>query len=292
MGKDPPGEPKINKENNSTEWHLDHRPWDRGASHGALEPRKGDPGDTSRPSGPLPRAGRALWEALRARSVPEAAKQQPTKSRRPRRWRNGPGLPGTAVGGLEIQRQSGPHTRAGTRTIRALGNDSKAEEKLTEATTQRAGAGGPQERGHALGMGGKKPTVSITRENNDNAAVPTASQVSYLYGSERAQGRTRGGNKTALKTDVCSCLVNKAGGRAGTVRVTRVPLPWGLLGALPSISEHREAALGPGSSPKGWGRQDISLCAHQPQLATNSRIQGSGSASVSPCSSASGPTNE
>lgn len=24
MGKDPPGEPKINKENNSTEWHLDH----------------------------------------------------------------------------------------------------------------------------------------------------------------------------------------------------------------------------------------------------------------------------
>lgn len=39
--------------------------------------------------------------------------------------------------------------------LRALGNDSKAEEKLTEATTQRAGAGGPQERGHALGMGGK-----------------------------------------------------------------------------------------------------------------------------------------
>lgn len=151
MGKDPPEEPKINKENNSTEWYLDHRPWDRGASHGTLEPRKGDPGDTLRPSGPLPRAGRAL----RARSVPEAAKQQPTKSRRPGRWRNGPGLPGTAVGGLEIQRQSGPHTRAGTRTIRALGNDSKAEEKLTEATTQRAGAGGPQERGHALGMGGK-----------------------------------------------------------------------------------------------------------------------------------------
>lgn len=141
--------PKIKK--NSTEWHLDYRPWDRGASHRALELRKGDPGDTLRPLGPLPRAGRAL----RARSVPEAAKQQPTESRRPGRWRNGTGLPGTAVGGLEIQRQSGPHTRGGTRTIRALGNDSKAEEKLTEATTQRAGAGGPQERGHTLGMGGK-----------------------------------------------------------------------------------------------------------------------------------------
>lgn len=79
---------------------------------------------------------------------------------------------------------------------------------------------------------GEKPTVSITRENNDNnAAMPTASRVSYLYGSETAQRRTREGNKTALKTDVCSGLVNKAGGRGGTVRVTRVPLPWGLLDA-------------------------------------------------------------
>ena len=146
-----------------------YRPRDRGASHGALEPRKGDPGDTSRPLDPLPRAGRAL----RARSVPEAAKQQPTESRRPGRWRNGTGLPGTAVGGLEIQRQSGPHTRGGTRTIRALGNDSKDEEKLTEATTQRAGAGGPQERGHALGMGGKnQQLVSHVRTTTKTPRCP------------------------------------------------------------------------------------------------------------------------
>lgn len=60
---------------------------------------------------------------------------------------------------------------------------------------------------------GKKPTVSITRENNDNArsAHSLSSQLPLREREAQKTGLTLRGNKTALKTGVCSCLVNKAG---------------------------------------------------------------------------------
>ena len=61
----------------------------------------------------------------------------------------------------------------------------------------------------------------------------------------------------------------------------------------PGISEHSEAAWVLAAPQKAGGGGTF-LSAHQPQLATNMRVWGSGSASVSPCSpcAVSGPTNE
>lgn len=55
---------------------------------------------------------------------------------------------------METQRQPGP-THQSYRTTKATGKNSKAKKGLTEATTQRAGGQGAEERVRALGAGEK-----------------------------------------------------------------------------------------------------------------------------------------
>ena len=159
------------------------------------------------------------------------------------------------MGGLEIQRQSDPHTRGGTRTIRALGNDSKAKEKLTEATTQRAGGGGLQERGHALGMGGKNQQLVShvrTMKTTLRCSQPLGSATST--GARQLRAEHVGGNKTAFKTDVCNCFVNKAGGRGGTCEGNSGPSPLGTPGCPPTpASLNTVRLLGSWQLPKRLG---------------------------------------